>query len=164
MEQQLNLAIKISVDNWNAMLGRTSKVISEIADEDMQNEVSAGRNTGIYLLGHLVAVHDRMYELLGLGERKYQHLDDAFLTTPDKSGKTMPAVAELRSQWDEVNNRLGAAFSAMQPTDWLNKHNAVSAEEFATQPHRNRLNVLASRTTHLAEHYGQLLFLKKKAS
>jgi hypothetical protein len=138
-------------------------VISEITDEDMHNEVSPGRNTGIYLLGHLVAVHDRMYELLGLGTRKYAHLDETFLTSPDKSGKGMPPVAELRAQWEEVNNDLNTAFGNLQPADWLAKHNAVSAEDFATQPHRNRFNVLASRTTHLAEHYGQLLFLKKKA-
>jgi len=45
----------------------------------------------------------------------------------------------------------------------LHKHTSVSEEDFAKEPHRNRLNVLTTRTTHLASHYGQLIFLKKVA-
>jgi DinB superfamily len=163
MEQQLNLAVKIAVDNWNSTLARTTKTLDEITDEDLHNEVSPGRNTGIYLLGHLVAVHDRMLPLLGIGAQRYPQLDEIFLTSPDKSGKAMPTVADLRAKWAEVNSALTEGFNAMQPADWLNRHNSVSEEDFAKQPHRNKLSVLASRTTHLAEHYGQLLFLKKKA-
>jgi hypothetical protein len=36
----------------------------------------------------------------------------------------------------------------------------VSPEDFAKEPHRNRLNVLISRTNHMANHIGQLLLLK----
>lgn len=141
----------------------TNGILEHITDADLVNEVSPGRNTGIYLLGHLVSVHDRMLPLLGVGPQRYPHLDDIFLSSPDKSGKEMPAIADLRAKWAEVNEALNNAFSTWQPADWLAKHTAVSDEDFAKQPHRNKLNVLASRTTHLAEHYGQLLFLKKKA-
>lgn len=160
---QLNLAVKIAVDNWNTTLSRTTAVLNDITDEDMLREVSPGRNTGIYLLGHLVAVHDRMLPLLGVGGQRYPQLYETFIANPDKSGQAMPPVAELRSKWNEVNNALNTAFDAMQPGDWLTKHTAVSDEDFEAQPHRNKLNVLSSRTAHLAEHYGQLLFLKKKA-
>lgn len=161
--EQLKLAVKIAVDSWNATLARTSAVLHDIADEDLGREVSPGRNTGTYLLGHLVAVHDGMLPLLGIGQQRFPHLADIFLTSPDKSGKVMPPIAELRDKWEEVNDALNTAFGAMQPHEWLAKHTAVSDVDFAKQPHRCKLNVLASRTTHLAEHYGQLLFLKKKA-
>ncbi|MCD6012710.1 MAG: hypothetical protein K0Q79_2572 [Flavipsychrobacter sp.] len=163
MEAQLNIAINVVLNSWNTILGMTIGVLDNVTDEDMMREVSLGRNTGIYLLGHLVAVHDRMLPLLGIGERKYPELDDIFLNTPDRSGKTMPPVQELRAKWLETNNALNTAFSAMQPIDWLSRHTSISEEDFAKQPHRNKLNVLASRTTHLAEHYGQLLFLKPRA-
>lgn len=163
MEQQLNLAIKIVVDSWNATLAMTNRVLNDIADEDMPREVSPGRNTGTYLLGHLVAVHDKMLPLLGIGAQRYPVLQDIFLDSPDKSGKTMPPIAELRTKWEEINGALAAGFNAMQPAGWFAKHTSVSEEDFAKQPHRCKLNVLASRTTHLAEHYGQLLFLKKRA-
>jgi hypothetical protein len=163
MEQQLNLAIRIAVDNWNSTLARTSAVLKDVSDEEMMHEASPGRNTGIYLLGHLIAVHDRMLPLLGLGAQHYPELGDIFLDNPDKSGKAMPPVAELRAKWDEINGALATAFGTLQPSDWLGKHTSVSEEDFAKQPHRNRLNVLLSRTIHLAEHYGQLIFLKRKA-
>ena len=162
MENQHELPIKIVVDAWNTTIARTDAVIKELTDAQLEKEVSPGRNTGVYLLGHLAAVHDRMMPLLGFGPQKYTHLDDVFLANPDKSGKPKPSIAELRNCWKEVNESLAANFNKMRPEDWLQKHTSVSDADFANQPHRNRLNVLVSRTNHLAEHYGQLLFLKEK--
>jgi hypothetical protein len=48
----------------------------------------------------------------------------------------------------------------MTAEQWLEKHTSVSDEDFAKEPHRNKLSVLISRTNHLANHIGQLLFLK----
>lgn len=42
------------------------------------------------------------------------------------------------------------------------KHSAVSEEDFAKEPHRNKLNLLLNRTNHLSYHHGQLVFLKEK--
>jgi len=163
MDQQQQLPIKTVVDGWSTTLSRTRALFSSLSDEELQNEVSPGRNTGVYLLGHITAVHDRMLPLLGLGERKYPQLDDVFIISPDKSGKPKPPVAELRAQWEDVNGILTAAFSNMQPEEWLHRHTAISEEDFVKEPHRNKLNVLVSRTNHLASHYGQLIFLKKNA-
>jgi hypothetical protein len=163
MDQQQYMPIKIVLDNWSTALSRTRALFNSLSDEELQQEVSPGRNTGTYLLGHITAVHDRMLPLLGLGELKYPQLYDIFITSPDKSGKTQPPIAELRGQWNDVNDTLTAAFSGLQPEEWLHRHTSVTEEDFAKEPHRNRLNVLASRTSHLASHYGQLLFLKKNA-
>ncbi len=159
MEQQI--PIKIVVDSWNTALSRTDDLFNNLSDEQLQQEVSPGRNTGTYLLGHLTAVHDRMLPLLGLGERLHPQLDDTFISSPDKSGKPTPSLAELRAYWKDVNEALASGFSKLQPGEWLQKHTSVSEDDFAKEPHRNRLNVLVSRTNHLSSHYGQLLFLKK---
>jgi len=63
------LMVKMSLDGWNGYLSRTSKLFEELSDEQLQHEVSPGRNTGVYLLGHLVAVHDTMIALLGLRKK-----------------------------------------------------------------------------------------------
>jgi hypothetical protein len=73
----------------------------------------------------------------------------------------MPSLADLRKYWNDVNETLASGFNSMQPHEWLQRHTSVSEEDFAKEPHRNRLNVLVSRTNHLSSHYGQLLFLKK---
>jgi hypothetical protein len=160
MEQQ-DLPIKIVVNGWHAAVASADELFNNLTDEQLQHEVSPGRNTGTYLLGHLVAVHDRMLPLLGLGARKYAQLDDAFINSPDKSGKTFPPIAELRTYWKDVKGALATGFNSMQPGDWLQRHTSISEEDFAKEPHRNKLNVLVSRTSHLSSHYGQLLFLKK---
>ncbi len=159
MEQQL--PIKIVLDSWYTTISRANELFNSLTEEQLQNEVSPGRNTGTYLLGHLTAVHDRMLPLLGLGAQRFPQLDDVFLTSPDKSGKSKPSITELRAYWKEVNEALAASFRNMQPAEWLQKHTSVSEVDFVKEPHRNRLNVLISRTNHLSSHYGQLLFLKK---
>jgi hypothetical protein len=50
----------------------------------------------------------------------------------------------------------------MKADEWFNKHTAVSAEDFAKEPHRNKLNVIVNRTNHTSYHLGQLVYLVKK--
>ena len=60
----------------------------------------------------------------------------------------MPSVGELKNIWNEINASLASHFSQVSPDEWFARHTAVSAEDFAREPHRNRLNVLISRTNH----------------
>ena len=160
MSDQKQLMVKIVMDAWNVHLARTGKLLDQLTDEQLQNEVAPGRNTGTYLLGHLVAVHDALSPLLGTGPKLYPQLEEPFIKQPDKSGLEKPSVKELRNYWNEVNNKLAGELSKFSADEWLQKHTSVSEEDFAKEPHRNRLNVLISRTNHLAYHFGQLSFLK----
>jgi hypothetical protein len=101
-------------------------------------------------------VHDRMLPLLGLGERLHPELDAAFLDNPDGPAANEVSTADLRKAWTEVNSKLTAAFEALRPAQWLEKHTAVSEQDFAKEPHRNRLSVLLSRTNHASFHSGQI--------
>ena len=44
--------------------------------------------------------------------------------------------------------------------EWFEKHTAVADEDFIKEPHRNKLNIILTRTTHLQYHIGQLILLK----
>ncbi len=160
MNNSTELMVKMALDNWNGYLTRTSKLFEELSDEQFQKEVSPGRNTGIYLLGHLVAVHDTMIALLGMGEKMFPQLEMPFIKSPDKSGLLFPPVSALKNYWNETNQQLAKHFALLNADEWFMRHSAASEEDFAKEPHRNRLNVLLSRTSHLASHYGQLVFLK----
>ena len=160
MSDQNKLMTKQLLDGWNGQLNRASKLFNELTEEQIQREVAPGRNTGTYLLGHLVAVHDALFPLLGVGEKLYPPLEEVFIKNPDKSGLEKPSVKELKNYWDEVNKELENHFNKFTVDQWLQKHTAVSEEDFVKEPHRNRLNVLISRTNHLAYHIGQLAFLK----
>lgn len=160
MPNQQDFIIKLALDAWNGQLNRADKFFNAHTDEQLQNEVAPGKNTGVYLLGHLTAVHDAMLPLLDLGEKLYPGLEKTFITNPDKSGLEKPSVRELRNNWQEVNKTLSQKLSGYTIEDWLQKHTVVSEEDFAKEPHRNKLNVLFSRTNHIAYHLGQLAFLK----
>ncbi|MBS1511214.1 MAG: DinB family protein [Bacteroidetes bacterium] len=163
MNDMKNVMVKMGLDAWNGYLNRTGKLFDELSDEQLNNEVSPGRNTGIYLYGHLIAVHDSMLPLLGLGEKLYPELEQPFIKDADKSGHTFPVASVLRNYWKEVNAKLATAFATLSADDWFARHMSVSEEDFKNEPHRNKLNVLLSRTSHLASHYGQVVFLQGKS-
>lgn len=73
----------------------------------------------------------------------------------------MPTVSELKEKLQAVNAKLATVFDTTDVDEWLDRHTAVSAEDFAKEPHRNKLNVLMNRTAHMANHLGQMLLLKK---
>jgi hypothetical protein len=158
---QQEMIIKQVLDTWYSHVMRTNNLLDTLTDDVLQNEIAPGRNRGVYLLGHLTAVHDRMLPLLGFGERHHPELDAIFITNPDKAVQDMPATRELRAYWNEVNASLEKHFKALRPEEWMQRHTSVSEEDFVKEPHRNRLNVLLSRTNHLAEHLGQMILLKK---
>ena len=163
MVTQEDLFIKMVLDNWNTSIKRMDDLFNELSDDRLLQQVAPGRNRGIYLLGHMAVVHDRMLTLLGFETQLHPEWEELFLTNPDNANTSMPAISELKNYWKEVNERLAGHFKRLHPAEWFQKHNAVSEEEFNKEPHRNKLNVVINRAGHLATHHGQLLFLKPKS-
>ena len=110
------LFAKTTINSWKLGIDRLDQMFSSLSDEDLQTEVAPGRNRVFYLLGHLTAVHDRLFPLLGLGERLHPELDD-FISEPDKKSADRVSADELRHAWSEVNQQLMAAFVALPPED-----------------------------------------------
>ena len=152
--------IQLQLKSWTTHINRVTDLLNNLSDEAISRDIAPGKNSGTYVLGHLVAVHDAMLPLLDLGKALYPELYATFVRTPDKSGHSFPSITELKTKWADVNDKLNEHFSGMTAADWLSRHTSVSPEDFAREPHRNKLNVLISRTTHLSYHYGQLVLLK----
>ena len=152
--------IKMVFDRWNSSLASYDKLLNSLADEQLQKEIAPNKNRGVYLIGHLIAVHDEMLILLGMGEKLYPELHKTFIASPDKSIAEIPSVQELRSYWSKQCEVLKQKFESLLPEEWFEKHTAVSAEDFIKEPHRNKLNIILTRTTHLNYHTGQLVLLK----
>jgi hypothetical protein len=152
--------VKMVLDRWFALVNNFEKSLSALTDEQLQHEIAPGRNRGIYLVGHLVAVHDDMLRKLDLGDMLYPHLEEPFIKSPDKAVAEIPSAAELRANWAELHTLFAQKINAMQPAEWFERHTAVSAEDFQKEPHRNKLNILLTRCTHLAYHHGQFILIK----
>lgn len=156
----LQMSLQVALGSWEIQNSRLLKMLETFPEARWSDEIAPGKNTGIYLLGHLIAVSDNMLPLLGLGDRLYPHLDEIFLTNPDKSGLEKPSFSELKQNLNAVNLKLSEGLAGLSPAQWLERHNAISPEDFKKEPHRNKLNVLLNRTGHMAYHLGQLILLK----
>lgn len=158
-ETSTALFVKMVLLQWQTQNTRVNDWLDKVSDEQMLQETAPGRNTGVYLFGHLVAANDDLFRLLGIGEKLHPELNDIFIKSPDKSGKVFPPVATLKQYWKEINDLLTAKFETMQPGEWFERHTVVSAEDFVKEPHRNKLNIIITRAVHQAYHLGQMNYL-----
>jgi hypothetical protein len=149
------LYIGVALNGWKGNIERADKIFSGLSDQDVLKEIAPGKNRMIYIWGHLTAVHDAMLPLLRIGQRLHPEFDVAFISNPDKTQTEIPSTDSVRKAWKEINDRLSEGFASLSPSDWLKKHAAVSEEDFAKEPLRNRLAILLSRTNHLSYHLGQ---------
>jgi len=150
----------MALQAWHSQVKRADQLFEGLSDERLMAPVAPGRNRGIYLLGHLTAVHDDLFTLFGIEKALYPELLDPFVKKADNVNAPYPSLSDLRRYWAEVNQTLAKHIDALPDEAWFQRHTRVSEEDFAKEPHRNRLNVLLSRTAHVAYHLGQLVFLK----
>ena len=155
------LFAKSALLNWEQAIGRATAYFDKLSDEDFFQNIAPGKNRVIYLLGHLAAVHDRMLPLLNIGDRHYPHLDELFISNPDNLNISLPEVNELKKAWKDINEYIANNLRSWTPEEWLERHTAVSAEDYAKEPHRNRFTLVLSRARHVDYHLGQLILVKK---
>jgi hypothetical protein len=155
------LFAKSALLNWEQAIGRATAFFDKLTDEEMFQHIAPGKNRVIYLLGHLAAVHDRMLPLLNMGDPHYPHLDKLFVSSPDNLDATLPEARELRKAWKDINEYITNNLRAWSPEEWLERHTAVSPEDFEKEPHRNRFTLVLSRARHVDYHLGQLILVRK---
>lgn len=164
MNDQQQLFVKMVVDAWSNEIKFTNALLGQLSDEQLLHEIAPGRNRGIYLLGHLTAVHDNMLPLLRFQNAVHAELYRPFHDEPDRAVADLPSVSQLRAQWKEVNEILLDHFKRLPSAEWFTRHANITEEDFPKEPHRNRLNVVISRTNHLSNHRGQLILLTTSVS
>ena len=147
--------IDSALRNWRSNVDRAGKLFGHLSQEQLLQEVAPGKNRLIYLWGHLTAFNDALIPLLGFGARIHPELDPMFVSNPDRTVTNILSGLELEIIWRGTNQILWTRFSKLSVADWLQKHGAVSEEDFLREPHRNRFTVLLGRTAHIAYHLGQ---------
>lgn len=155
-----DIFVRMALEAWHSHIRRFDKFLESMNAEQISREIAPGKNTGTYLLGHLTAVADAMLPLFGLQEALYPELKEPFIIQPDKSGLPFPSYEELTASWKKVNDTLNEHFANMDTQTWMGRHSSVSEEDFVKEPHRNKLNVLLSRTNHQSYHFGQIILLQ----
>jgi len=146
-----------AINTWKLVIGRLDQKLAKLTDDDLQEQIAPGKNRSFYILGHLTAIHDRLFSLLDLGERLHPELDEVYIANPDRSLGDPVSASDLRKAWTEVNARLTAAFEGFTSEDWFQRHDEASDDDFAIDPTRNRFAVVLNRTGHASYHLGQIV-------
>src|ERR1044071_5535307 len=105
--------VATALNTWKITNAKADKLFSALTDEQLQHEIAPGKNRLIYLYGLLIAVHDRILPLLGLGERLHPELDTPFLLEAENRALPSRSAADLKKWWDEVNGAVLAAFERL---------------------------------------------------
>lgn len=155
-----DLLIAMSLKAWNQQSDRAGKIWNSMTDEQLLRPVAADRNRIIYLLGHLTASNDGLFPLFSDKPRMFPEWEEIFLKTPDAADKRLPETSVLREAWTAGASALSGLFAGFSTADWLDRHNAMTADDLAADPGRNKMSVLFSRTAHMAYHIGQILLVK----
>jgi DinB superfamily len=156
------IILKMIIGAWETQSARVTKLVNSLSDEKLLTETAPGRNSGFYLVGHLAAVSDALFPLMGWGEKLYPQLDSIFLKNPEKSQVEKPSVAQIKEYWTAIDLKVEEHIKAMKFEEWFTKHGAVSTEDFAKEPFRNKMNILINRTNHMSYHLGQMIYLTGK--
>jgi hypothetical protein len=148
--------------SWRSNVDRAGKFFGSLTNEELELQVAPTRNRIIYIWGHLTASNDAILPLFGFGPRRFPELERMFVKNPDRAIAKILRGPELREIWIELDVALWEQFQQLSPSDWLQRHQAVSPEEFLREPHRNRYASLLGRTAHLAYHFGQAILALRK--
>jgi len=155
------ILVNMVLTNWNLQNSKLANILNSFSNEQLAAETAPNRNTGIYIVGHLIAVSDGILPLLGFQDKLYPSLQHIFIDNADKAGIDFPSLATLKNNFEAVNQTLQQHFLQTAPIECFTKHLAITDEEFVKEPYRNKLNVMINRTNHLSYHLGQLIYLKK---
>jgi uncharacterized damage-inducible protein DinB len=153
-------ALDISLLQWDIYNKRMLKALETISDENFVKPIVAGGNNPSWLFGHLVDTDDALLELSGIRKRLYPDLKTIYNHERGSNQSGHLTRQELTKRWTEISAELDKAFKSWSEAQWLDRHTAVSEEDFKKEPHRNKLNVMLSRVEHKASHLGQIAMLK----
>lgn len=156
---QIQLFLQMALRQWESSCNRAGKILNSTASEKYVSKVAPGSNTVAWIFNHLTWVHDNMHPPLDFREPLFPTLDE---TLSNKKNPVHEVISQerLTKMWNEVNASLYDTFLLLSADQWLAKHTAVSNEDFQREPHRNKLNILLSRTAHLNHLLGQLALIE----
>src|SRR5467141_4801022 len=116
-----NSLIDAALRGWKSTVERVDKLFGTLSPEQLEQQVTPGKNRLIYLWGHLAAVNDGLLPLLGIGERLHPEFDGMFISNPDKSVPLTVSGQSLKTAWQEINQKLWDGFSKFSASDWAQR-------------------------------------------
>jgi hypothetical protein len=151
------------INYWSGQNKLIEKLFTRYADTAYLRPIAPGRNSGAFVMAHLIAASDAMLPMLDMGDLLFPELAP-LISLPESANYIKLDPVELRAKWTIVNSFLEKKFNAMTVSEWFEKHTMVSQEDFEKEPLRNKLSILISRAGHVSYHRGQLILIHEHPS
>ena len=89
--------IDSAVRAWKSNADRIDKFFGALSPEQLEQEIAPGRNRLIYLWGHVAALNDGLFPLVGLGPRLYPEMEVMFIANPDRATITVYSAEQFEA-------------------------------------------------------------------
>jgi hypothetical protein len=110
----LKLATQSVVKQWELITLQATRLLNQLTDEDLNRQVAPGKNTGKYIIGHLIAINDAIPQNLGIAESQHPELMNSYVSQPDGVAEDVLSLDELRMLWKETNRTNHFSYHAGQ--------------------------------------------------
>ena len=70
----MEITIKMILSQWQLAIQRLSATVDELTNEQLEKQVANDRNTGVWILTHLIIVNENILKVTGFGEPKHEAL------------------------------------------------------------------------------------------
>ena len=81
---------------WRFNADRIDAFFSALSQDQLEQEIAPGRNRLIHLWGHIAALNDGLFPLLGLGPKLYPEMEAMFITNPDRAAVTIYSAEQVK--------------------------------------------------------------------
>jgi hypothetical protein len=110
---QENLIIDQCIKAWEQRITQATKLIDALSEWAMDTEIASGRNKVVYVIGHLLVVHDKLIEGMELGDRRHADLDKLFFDAQYSRYYNTDAFARAeRNGSQSVDQKNGERYNA----------------------------------------------------
>src|SRR5258706_13995963 len=111
------LLVEMVLTTWIKYIDKTNELMAGLTDEELLTEIAPGRNRGIYIVGHLIAIHHKMLPILGICPEMNPKLFDIYAKKPDNKSETPYTISVLKEKWDQQNKVLEDYFEKATTDD-----------------------------------------------
>jgi hypothetical protein len=152
----LRLQHKVMID-WVEMY------LDAVSDEEFKIEVVPGRNTGVWILGHLIVSDDDLSLYITKEPILFPELQTTFKQGSSKQDpETYPSVSELRQKWKSVCAKNDKLFNELNDEILDQYHEMIQGDPEADY-FKTKERVLVNWTFHQIHMAGELALLLGKA-
>ena len=157
-----NPVSKKFMQQYELMVGWINETMKGLSDDDFKQELSPGKNHGVWLLGHMIVCDDDFSLYMGKGNLLYPEYAEIF----GQGGKIQPAenypsVAELRNCWTKVCEKNMKIYPELKDSEFDEPHALVKDPE--TDFFKTKGRVIMAWQLHQMYHDGQLGVLLSRA-